>query len=83
MIGSATELAFLKYLKKCSLDWNEYSKKFEVTHKIPFSSVRKMMSRVIIVDGKRRLLVKGASEIVLAGCSYIHEWESDKKVAID
>lgn len=45
------------------MDWNEYSKKFEVTHKIPFSSVRKMMSRVIIVDGKRRLLVKGASEI--------------------
>lgn len=37
--------------------------------KIPFSSKRKRMSMII---NDKRLVIKGASEIVLEGCTKLH-----------
>ena len=63
--GSPTEQAFLKFLIKCKIDYQTYEKKYPILEKIPFTSTRKMMSRIIDYNGEKRLLIKGASEIVL------------------
>lgn len=39
------------------------------TKKIPFSSRRKRMSTII---GDKRLVIKGAGEIILEGCNKLH-----------
>jgi len=40
---------------------------------MPFSSSRKRMSHLLNVNGKKRLVVKGASEMVLSCCNKFHE----------
>lgn len=66
--GSKTETAILKFLMKTKYDYREIRKEYEEIRKFPFSSARKRMSIIINVDGKKRMLVKGASEMVLASC---------------
>ena len=41
--------------------------------KYPFSSKRKRMSKILeLENGRRRLIIKGASEIVLESCNQYH-----------
>jgi len=68
--GSKTEIAFLEFIERCSLDYEVLRDKFPASTKYPFSSQRKRMSMVLELEGgKRRLVCKGASEMVLASCS--------------
>ena len=46
--------------------------------KFPFSSNRKMMSRIVNIDNKNLLLVKGGAEIVIKYCSQIHFWATNE-----
>ena len=45
--GSSTELAVLKYFEKMNVKYEDYRTKYEVKHKLPFSSSRKRMSVVV------------------------------------
>lgn len=44
-------------------------KEYEVVHRFPFTSSRKRMSTVIEYNGRKLLIIKGASELVLKSCS--------------
>lgn len=46
-IGSATEIAFIKFLKKCGINYEDWTTKYKIIEPIPFTSSRKMMSRII------------------------------------
>ena len=64
--GSRTEIALLEFLTRCSLDINELRLKYPSSLKFPFSPARKRMSMVLELEGgHRRLVCKGASELVL------------------
>ncbi|EAS31446.3 calcium-translocating P-type ATPase, PMCA-type [Coccidioides immitis RS] len=73
-VGSKTETALLgfarDYLGLGSL--NEERSNSEVVQLVPFDSGRKCMATVIkLQNGKYRMLVKGASEILISKCSRI------------
>ncbi|EXJ77403.1 Ca2+-transporting ATPase [Capronia epimyces CBS 606.96] len=73
-IGSKTETALLSFI----VDYlaigpiSEERANSEVVQMVPFDSGRKCMAVVIkLADGKYRMLVKGASEILIAKCTRI------------
>lgn len=70
-VGSKTETALLSFAKESG--WNDYKKtreNAEIVEMIPFSSDRKAMGVVVKVEeGKWRLFLKGASEILTRSCS--------------
>jgi len=77
--AGATELAMLKFIKRCGIDYEAIRSKHlfkDTLLRFPFDSSRKRMSTVLekIEDNDKgytkRLHVKGASEIVLATCSH-------------
>lgn len=73
-IGSKTETALLMFARNhmglVSLDHERSNA--TVVQMIPFDSGRKCMGVVVkLADDQFRLMVKGASEIMLARCSYI------------
>ena len=69
-VGSKTETALLRFAKE--LGWADYQKtreEAEIVQMIPFSSERKAMGVVVKVrEGKWRLYLKGASEILTKKC---------------
>ena len=71
-VGSRTETALLNFAKE--LGWSDYKKMREaaiVLHMIPFSSERKAMGVVVrLTDGRARLYLKGASEILSKKCTH-------------
>jgi len=71
-IGSKTETALLQwakdYLKMQSLA--EIRANGQIVHTMPFDSSKKCMGAVIRTGSQYRLLVKGASEILLGYCGY-------------
>lgn len=73
-IGSKTETALLSfardYLGMASI--SEERSNVEIAQLVPFDSSRKSMAVVIkMANGKFRMLVKGASEILISKCSKI------------
>lgn len=68
--GSKTEIALLEFVERCGLNYEVERERNPISVKFPFSSARKRMSLVLELDGgKRRLVSKGASEMVFAACS--------------
>ena len=67
--GSSTEIAILKYMRKCDVNYRKYREMYEPLFKYPFSSARKRMSVVLQYQDCQYILVKGASEMVMASCS--------------
>ena len=71
-VGSKTETALLKFAKE--LGWADYREarartEDDIVQMIPFSSERKAMGVVIKMhDGRYRLYIKGASEILTKKC---------------
>lgn len=64
-------------MKNCQYDYEDYRNKTPIETKFPFSSARKRMS-LIFYDpntSRRILLVKGASELVLEGCTKFHSFD--------
>ena len=71
--GSKTEIALLEFIEKCGINYEKERERNPTSIKFPFSSARKRMSMVLeLEEGKRRLVCKGASEMVLAACSHYH-----------
>ncbi|KAI1431322.1 calcium-translocating P-type ATPase [Xylaria sp. CBS 124048] len=70
-VGSKTETALLQWAKDHlgMQSLAEQRANEQIVHIIPFDSSKKCMGAVIKVGSKYRLLVKGASEILLAYCS--------------
>ncbi|KAI0067278.1 calcium-translocating P-type ATPase [Artomyces pyxidatus] len=70
-IGSKTETALLKFAKE--LGWANYKEtrdSAEIVQMIPFSSERKAMGVVVTLPGgRKRLYLKGASEILTEKCT--------------
>jgi Ca2+-transporting ATPase len=70
-VGNKTETALLKFAKE--LGWADYKKTRDavtVLQMIPFSSKRKAMGVVVkLMDGRARLYLKGASEILSKMCT--------------
>ena len=71
--GSKTEIALLEFMEKCDINYEEHRAIYRDSLKFPFSSARKRMSMVLDLDGiRKRLVSKGASEMVLAACNMYH-----------
>ena len=73
-VGSKTETALLEFARHHlgMGSVNEERENAHIVQLVPFDSGRKCMAAVIrLDDGKYRMLVKGASEIVLEHCSKI------------
>jgi Ca2+ transporting ATPase len=79
--AGATELAMLKFISRCDVDFQLQRKKYlneDEMIRFPFDSARKRMSTVIdLLEDEptefgypKRLHVKGASEIVLETCTH-------------
>ena len=76
--GSSTEIALLKFTDKCGIDYEKIREQSQVVHRFPFNSSRKRMSVIIkTADGRLRLMVKGAAELVLDSCSQIHSFSNE------
>lgn len=74
--GSKTGLALLKYLASLGVDVEAKRREYHIAKRIPFSSNRKRMSTVIsTADNQNRLYIKGASELLLSGCTHFHSLE--------
>ena len=67
--GSSTQIAFLKLFKKMGIDYMDERVQNKVEIKFPFSSSRKRMSVIVKYEGQLHIFTKGASEMVLQGCS--------------
>lgn len=73
MNGSSTEVALLRFIEKCGLNYETIREQREVLSKFPFTSSRKRMSVIVKnSEGRAQLVVKGASELVLECCDRIH-----------
>jgi Ca2+ transporting ATPase len=78
--GSSTEVALIKLVEQCQIDYDVIRRKYPVLLRYPFSSARKRMSTVIELKGQKTLFIKGASEIVLRCCS---SWYNQETQAIE
>lgn len=87
--AGATELAMLRFLDFCGVDFEKVRKNhfLEPMFRFPFDSARKRMSTVIqVADDERtehgynkRIHVKGASEIILTVCTHYLNEAGEKK----
>jgi len=91
--AAATELAMLKFIQRCGVDYVDMRKKYvgKDPLRFPFDSARKRMSTGIKLDASAktehgypiRLHVKGASEIVLDTCTHYLNAEGVKTALQD
>jgi Ca2+-transporting ATPase len=89
--AGATELAMLKFIKRCGVDYEDYRKRLLPKEylRFQFDSSRKRMSTVCELKENhengynKRLLTKGASEIVVETCSHYLDAEGNKQVLDD
>ncbi|HNY13341.1 MAG TPA: HAD-IC family P-type ATPase, partial [Candidatus Wallbacteria bacterium] len=65
-VGDPTEVAFLVAGSKAGICIDEKFKEFELADEVPFSSERKMMSKIFKKDNMYHIFTKGAPEMVLA-----------------
>lgn len=82
LTGSKTEIALLEFMERVSVDFEKVQEMFipKGAIKFPFSSQRKRMSTVIIDSTSstgRTMLLKGASEFILASCTKFYSFEMD------
>ena len=71
--GSVTEIACLEFLERAQIKYEDIRAQYPVSVKYPFSSSRKRMSSIIeLPNGKRRIVIKGASEIVFSSCNSLY-----------
>ena len=73
-IGNPTEGALLEWLSKRGVEYAALREKIEIIDRLPFSTQYKYMATLVqLPSGERRLLVKGAPEILRTLC---HEKQS-------
>jgi len=93
LVAGATELAMLKFIKRCGIDYDLFRQKYfpQELLRFPFDSARKRMSTVIELEDDeptehnypKRIHCKGASEIVLATCTHYLDEQGKKQVLDD
>ncbi|MCM1077435.1 MAG: calcium-translocating P-type ATPase, PMCA-type [Bacteroides sp.] len=67
VLGNPTEGALLLWLRDNGVDYRRLREGAKVVRELPFTTERKYMATVIATpDGRERLFIKGAPEIVLA-----------------
>lgn len=83
--GNKTEGALLKLVNdKWKKNYNEIRKNFQIIKRFPFSSKRKSMSTIIQLETNEYILhIKGASEILLDKCNFIHFEDGSVKILTD
>lgn len=64
-VGNPTEVALLRWLRDQGCDYQRLRRETEVVDQEPFSTEKKYMKTVAVVDGHTYSFVKGAPEIVL------------------
>ena len=69
--GDPTETAFVDAALADGLDKNALEREFPRAAELPFDSERKLMSTVHPVEGKFRVMVKGAPDVLLSRCTHI------------
>ena len=72
-IGNPTEVALLLWLQANGTNYHTLRRLEKIENQLPFSTERKYMATVARVEGKRRLFVKGAPEVVMALCNLPQE----------
>lgn len=75
LIGSPTENAILNAGKESGISKDNLEKKYPRLNEIPFDSSRKMMTTVHNNNGHKRIITKGAPEILLPLCSMYYDGE--------
>ncbi|MEA3366849.1 MAG: calcium-translocating P-type ATPase, PMCA-type, partial [Planctomycetota bacterium] len=68
--GDPTELALVDFADRQGAGVDDLRKRHERLGEVPFDSDRKRMSTVHEIDGRRRLLVKGAPDVLLPLCAH-------------
>ena len=69
--GDPTETAFVDAAFRDGMDKNALEQRMPRIAELSFDSERKLMSTLHPLNGKFRVMVKGAPDILLARCSYI------------
>lgn len=72
-VGEATEVAIANYAILHNKDREELCEKYKRVNEIPFDSERKMMTTIHIVNGKYRVITKGAPDVLLKRCTKCYE----------
>lgn len=81
VLGNPTEGALLLWMRAASVDYRAIRESAKVIRELPFTTERKYMATVIAdPDGRERLFVKGAPEIVLALSSSVSGGVSRDKI---
>ncbi len=70
-VGDPTETALVEFCDKFEIDKKEYDIKYKRVGEIPFDSERKLMTTINEFDGKYKVLVKGAPDVLLKRCKFI------------
>lgn len=81
VLGNPTEGALLLWMRAAGVDYRAIRESAKVVRELPFTTERKYMATVIAdPDGRERLFVKGAPEIVLALSSGVSGGVSRDKI---
>ena len=76
-VGNPTECALLSLVQSWGVDWRVQRSSAEIVHQFGFTSDRKRMSTVVHSGAGRRLLNKGAPEVVLGLCDRVLQGASE------
>ena len=71
LAGDPTETAFVDAAYKDGMDKNKMEAEMPRVAELPFDSDRKLMSTVHPMNGKLRVMVKGAPDVLLSRCTHI------------
>lgn len=75
-----TDDAILAFLQKNSIDFESIKNNYKKISEFPFNSKRKIMSTINMINGKKYLFTKGASEIIINKCSKININDIEKNL---
>ncbi len=78
-IGNPTEVALLLWCKEQGYDYASYRSKENIVHQLPFSTERKYMATLALVENKPYLFIKGAPEVVMSFCNDTEEVINEAK----
>lgn len=77
VLGNPTEGAMLLWLAQQGIRYESIRGEYQVLSQLTFSTERKYMATVTMLEGRKILLVKGAPEIVMARCNISADMRSE------
>jgi Ca2+-transporting ATPase len=84
ILGDPTEGALLTAAAKMGLDLDKTMRDYPRIDEVPFSSERKRMATIHAIPSEEYILyLKGAPEVVLDTCTYLHEEGNVKRLTTD